>query len=375
MRCYNIMKNIRKEFLFGLLIALISGCENTRDLYTINYESGRLIYEETPLRAGVSGALATWGYTYDGIYGTVYTKETDTRFIFFRNWRGNVLQDPIAHEIPRSIRVVPLKDGIIGLCYAAGDRRWPYALMDLESQEILESWHIPKGWSIRCAGSSANLKFVGIITSDGIDAEDYEWPRRRSRVALIDVERRELFWLVELDGSKGSGISTVGTIVVTDDGRYVAVVGWDNGVAMVDVEKREVIWSKKPPGEYSSSYAAFSPDGKLLYAVGSASCVYVMDVATGDIVEQRWATPTGEAIYGYRATAMGLSRDGSRLSVGIAPTGDIYVWDLESNDDPVILPHGYGSLLITAFSPDATRLVTVGGGRLKLWCLDQPDDL
>ena len=156
-------------------------------------------------------------------------------------------------------------------------------------------------------------------------------------------------------------------IVVTSDGRYVAAAGWNNGTAMVDTKNAKVLWKKRAKGEISTGYAAFTPDGKLIYTAGSKGCVYGIDVLTGDVVSTRWATMTGKSIYAHRVSSIALSDDGKWLAAGTGPEGEVYVWNLEGNDKPRVLHHGIRTIIIVAFSPDAKNIVSVGGGVLKVW--------
>jgi len=261
---------------------------------------------------------------------------------------------------------------LCGLSLYPGDdfSDWPYALLDAANNKVIKQWYAPKSWSISHAGASMNGKFISLVAEDGVNAAGYDFEHPRARVGIIDVEKRGLRWVANLDGH---GAGTIRRIVITDDGRYVTVAGWNNGTAMVDAKEGKVLWAKRPEGEVSTGYAVFAPDGKRIYTAGSEGCVYAIDAATGNVLSQRWATSTGESIYAHRVSALAVSTDGKWLAAGTGPEGEVYVWNLEDNDNPRVLQHGGGTINIVAFSPDAKNIASVGAGALKVWPLTTSD--
>ena len=98
------------------------------------------------------------------------------------------------------------------------------------------------------------------------------------------------------------------------------------------------------------------------YALGVVSGM----AAIGFLVD----SATGESIYAHRVSALAVSPDGKRLAAGTGPEGDVYVWNLEREDKAQLLKHGGGTIAIVAFSPDSTKLASVGWGILKVWPLE-----
>lgn len=199
----------------------------------------------------------------------------------------------------------------------------------------------------------------------GIDTPpDYDWRDPRHRVGLLDLETLELRWVALL---RGRGDGAVRRITVSDDGRYVAIGGWSNGVAMIDAVNQEVMWIDRPPTEVSTGYVWFSSDAKTLYTAGSEGCVYIIDAQTGDIRGRWWASESGESVYGHRVSCLAVSPDGSSLAAGTGPEGKVFL--LESLDDkqPRLLPHGHRTILTLSFSPDSKYLASVTAGVIKIW--------
>lgn len=312
---------------------------------------------------GRPGILTEWGHGAKHIYGVLAKRDSEGNVLVVWEWQGPSIKETSTSRLPESMHVVPAIDGICGLSLDA-DGPWPYAIIDRKDNSILKKWDTPAGWSVLEARPSMNGKFIALIERDNALAPDYKFKRERAKVGVIDVAAKELKWVAQLTGS---GVGTVRRIAVTDDGRYVAIAGWDCGTAMVDAKESRVLWAKRPEHEVGTGYAAFAPKGRLIYTGGAEGCVYGIEVANGNVVSQRWATKTGKSIYGYRISALAISNDGKWLAAGTGPEGHVYVWNLEQHGKAQVLEHGGGSICVVAFSPDAKSVVSVGGGDLKVW--------
>lgn len=316
---------------------------------------------------GRPGNLASSGHGKNFIYGTLWRPDLEEKRLVLWRWQGDLIKEVSTSVLPRSRGAVPVNDDICGLTLGRKKGPWPFALMELDGNTILKKWETLPGWMVWGVGVSMNGKFVVLVKTDSATAPDYEFGKQRTSVSLIDVARRELRVVIEL---QGHGAGTIRTVVVTDDGRYIAVAGWNNGTAMVDAKEGTLLWAKRPQHEISTGYAAFAPDGKLIYTAGSEGCVYGIEVATGNVANQRWATTTGKSNYAHRVSSLAVSSDGKWLAAGTGPEGEVYVWNLEGDKKPRALRHGRGVIDIVAFSPDAKNIVSVGAGALKVWQLE-----
>ena len=328
---------------------------------------------DTPIQenawTGHPGSLAEWGHGADYVYGVLGQPDSEEDSLVFWKWRGDAMKDKGALRLPYSSDVVPAAEGLCCLSMRREDGEWSYAILRLEDGAVLREWVPPEYWWCCKAGGSANGNFVAVVMALSGSSPDKKVGEDYVRIGLIDVSKRERKWVGEI---RGHGSATIRRVVVTDDGRYVAIAGWNAGTAMVDTEKGQVIWAKRPSGEVSTGYAAFAPDGKTIFTAGSAGCVHEMEVTTGKVLSQRWATSTGKSIYAHRISALAISSDGKRLAAGTGPEGEVYVWDLDKKARPRVLHHGWGSINIVAFSPDARNVVSVGAGELKVWRLTPP---
>ena len=239
-------------------------------------------------------------------------------------------------------------------------------LSSCETGSIIKEWESPAPWHCDSAyglGRSSNGAFSALVLprNGGVAS-------RRYAVGLIDLDTLQLKLVAELSGH---GAGTIRQIAVSDDGRYIALGGWNNGAALVDASVRKVLWADRPPTEVSTGYVLFSSDGQTLYSAGSEGCVYTIETKTGKITGRWWATETGKSIYGHRISCLAMSPDGLWLAAGTGPEGHVYLWNTASADaKPRLLPHGIRTVLVVTFSPDSQRLASVAGGKIKVWSVN-----
>jgi WD40 repeat protein len=245
-------------------------------------------------------------------------------------------------------------------------------LVSFETTRELHRWAPRQGWAFDTKyswGLSANGKFAATILQEDVGGQppaDYNPVNPRYRIGLIDLTSLELKWVGEVSGH---GSSTIRQIAVSNDGKYVAVGGWNNGVAMIDSSQGKVLWADRPPTEVSTGYVLFSSDGLKLYSAGSEGCVYTTETLAGKITGQWWATETGRSIYGHRVSCLANSPDGRWMAAGTGPEGHVYLYDAVSMGRPRLLIHGLQTIEVVTFSPDSKYLASVGGGRIKIWSL------
>jgi len=323
---------------------------------------------ETPWPPGVSGLLE-WGNPGDSIFAS--SDKGESHLLTVWRWKGDVLVESVSASLPKCLHVVPASQGLCVMALDPGDNYsdWPYCVFDFKEGKVVKEWPTPE-WYVGLAGASPNGKFIALAATEDFShpPPGYDPLIDRVKVGIIDVSKKELSWPALLSGR---GSLTLRSVAVTDDGRYIAVAGWSNGVAMVDCEAGKVLWSIRPREELSSGYAVFSPDSKVVYAAGSEGCVYGMDVTTGTVLSARYATRSGKYEELNRIEAVAISKDGEWLAAGVCPDGEVYLWNLKDNSRPRIFLHNppgvMGTVLILSFSPDARRLASVGKGGLKIW--------
>jgi WD40 repeat protein len=192
-------------------------------------------------------------------------------------------------------------------------------------------------------------------------------------LGLIAPRASEIKWVGTLGGKKDKKYSAnnIRRLAPTDNGAYVAAAGWDNGLALLDSSSGEQLWWTRPPNEVSSTYAAFAPDNKVIYTGGGEGCVYGLDVKTGKIVSQWFASKSGKSEYGHRISDIAVSPDGKWVAAGTGPEGLVWVFDAAKGKAVRILKHGGSTVLMVSFSPESSALVSFVPGSLKVWDVEQ----
>jgi WD40 repeat protein len=168
------------------------------------------------------------------------------------------------------------------------------------------------------------------------------------------------------------------------DGRLVAAIGSDGKARVWNVATRQqtgiaVALPTSGPisGPISGSISggpargalAFSPGGTAFVTVGANGTAALWSVATGRRVGALMAagTPGGQAAAGRPAAAVGFSPDGRTLATAV--DGTIRLWDTATQQEigtPMAADPGPAAAV--AFSPDGRTLATAGGdGTARLW--------
>lgn len=301
-------------------------------------------------RLGTSGAgslvglsvkpwvMDVWSWTDDGSLKMSWSGPMQSPDTFLWLGDGRLLADPL------------------------GSPKNTIVLRDAKTSETVRQWPLSRPGYVLVIGMSRNGEYVALGEEPDLRLDEYRHPP--FPIAMLGPKRDELVRVATLIGD-GSGV--IKQIVPSDDGAYIAVAGWLNGVAVVDVRQKRLAWEGKPWNEASTKDAQFSPDAKVLYIGGTEGCVYGMDVATGNIVSRWFATLSGETEYGHRITTVSVSADGRFVAAGTGPEGLVWVWERATGKRLMILNHGRGTILITQFSPDSKALATFSGGLIKVW--------
>ncbi len=322
-----------------------------------------------PVRSPVQEFLWTgptgfggYGQTQDGFFGVC--AKTDV----FHEWKwdGATLKRIKGVQLPSMLRVTPLAKGLYVGCKDPGSDTapWPMVMARLGAKDIIKKWEAPggEGYSFRGSiGISRNRAFAAITQGD-----DAHWENRGFRVGILNVATKELRWVVE---HRGEIYGDMREIAVSDDGKYIALPGWNHGMALVDVQAQEIRHYVRPPGVNGFLYSRFSSDGKTLFAADAAGgFVYALETKTGKVLRRWCATETGDSIYGHRISCMAVSPDDAWIAAGTGPMGQVFLFSTALPESkPVLCPHGLITTLIVSFSPDSKYMVSVAGGKIKIW--------
>ena len=290
-------------------------------------------------------------------------------------WQGAGMREAMSVGLPSCLGFRPLSgDRYFAQIKPKVPGHWPLVVGSLPSCDPIKTWPDPQGWRYDRTGTSRNGKFAAVTLEHDIDdpPPGLDFRVRAIRVALIDVTTLEMQHVSEL---RTTGARSLGTVAVSDDGKYIALAGWDSGVAMVDTERKKVLWSGREKGATYMAYASFSRDASAIYVGETCGFVYKKATKTGKVLRRLCATETGKPIYGHRISCIAVSPDNSWVAVGTGPEGLVFAWNTKSDDiRPLVFPHGLITTLALSFSPDSTHLATWGGGKIKIWKLPEQQD-
>ncbi len=322
-----------------------------------------------PIRELACAAMVEGDETGDGFFGR--TQGVDGVYHVWQ-WRDGTLEKMHAVEVPDDVYSVTVVSGIryLGRAYKHQYASAHLVLASLATGAVVKEWAPPTAGEflpLDHFGRSSNGDLAAVVFEEDVGGQapggDYLL-NKRYRVGLIHLSTSKLHWVGRLSGHGGAAIRR---IAVSDDGRYIAVGGWKNGVALVDAQARKVLWAARPPTEVSTGYVRFSSDGLTLYTAGSEGCVYTIETKTGKILSRWWASETGQSIYGHRTSCLAMSPDGAWMAVGTGPEGKVFLFNSKKPTKATVLNHGLRTILVVSFSPDSKYLASVAGGRIKIW--------
>ena len=257
-------------------------------------------------------------------------------------------------------------DRIVAQDYPGSNER-TLTVYSREHKRVVAEFSWGPEWYFGRFARSRQGDYVVVALADEYTVSGRYSPKTLCRIGVIGNEN-EINWVAEL--RIGSG-STPNGMAISDDGKSVALVGCraSNEIEVLDVERRALSWALKPERESGLYDVTFSPDGRTIYAVGTSGHVYGYDASSGEL-RTKWLAGRGETpTYGYRATVVDVSPDGTLLAVGTGPVGDVYVWDIKTESRLFRLNTGDQTVTVLAFSPDSRSLALSGTSSegIQIW--------
>jgi WD40 repeat protein len=145
------------------------------------------------------------------------------------------------------------------------------------------------------------------------------------------------------------------------DGRRAVATDFAGGIQIwrLGARKPRVL---NPPTIDALTYAAFSPDGRRIVAIGRSNDAWVLDARTGK---------TLRTLVGHSATidAVAWSADSRRIVTG---GNDLWwrAWDLATGSRKVVGHEETDAVTAVAFSADGSLVATVTGNQADVWDAD-----
>jgi len=249
---------------------------------------------------------------------------------------------------------------------------YPVLVKNLVSGSIEKQWGDDPAWYCEGMRTSVNGKFVVIRTNQNSNVTNTPG-ESRYRVGIIGPEADRIAWAPEIREKKGT--LYVAESVPSEDGRFVATVGVNNGswICLVEVGQERVAWEFVDDMDVGFKDAAFSPDSKAVYAGGGSGVLYTFDVATGK-VKSRWLIGDGKHVeYGNRISRVAASPDGRLVAAGTGPDGAVYIWEVQTGNRLDVLQTRQSTIMGLTFGPDSKRLAVTGveNRTIEIWDVTQ----
>ena len=212
-------------------------------------------------------------------------------------------------------------------------------------------------WRVR------DLRRIGELRGPCGPAVSLAWSHDGSLVACTGDGPNTVVWsvhtrrIVRLFGS--SGRDGGDGVNFSPDDRLLAAVGSDGHIRVWEV--RSGLRIADVPGRTTLQDVDFSSDGGRLAAAGLGGFVEIWDVAHRRLERKVGHEPLLFAIR--------FSPDGRQIATGDI-TGSVAIWDAATGRQAASLRTEVGFVKSVTFSPDGSEVMTTGGdGTLRLWDL------
>lgn len=171
-----------------------------------------------------------------------------------------------------------------------------------------------------------------------------------------------LIWFWNLNGEKQFSLDNsepVNSLQVSTSGSLL-FAGLDNKIKVWDTTKQELVTELVQPGEIN--VIAMNSTGTLLATGSTENNVFLWDVSADNkpIQFKSLLQLNGEP------RSLAFSPDGRWLAGG-GFTGFAYLWEIETAEELVRIPHGANPVTSVSFSLDGIQLLTVSRKVVRIW--------
>jgi len=199
------------------------------------------------------------------------------------------------------------------------------ALFDSVEKKEIKSFSLDLKWTFSQFDIDRNGRFiVAAFTEKSPELSDND-KYKNIRIVILSKDFNDLATVVELNKA------VLNSLAVSDDGRFIAVVGRENDIgwmAVINVKDGQIVWQKSINEVAELTEIIFSSQGDVIYTAGVGRNIYVFKVSDGDLVSQFQVDKSTIAQKRQYIPTIAVSKNGHLLGASTEPAGTIYIWNL-----------------------------------------------
>jgi WD40 repeat protein len=267
-----------------------------------------------------------------------------------------------------------------------------FCIGDLKSGKVVSRWPNPDKLDVSLRQASQNGEHFAAVAWDEVEGS---YNHDSMHVGLILPEEKMFQKAATLSPDYGDSVSGITSKAIpSNDGRFIGIPSWDNGVAMVDVVHKKVLWTAstqhlpRPTDARRRNKVswkgialdavkiddlAFTPDSKVVYAggaiasdtMGATGCLWAMNVETGEVLSRWEIADSRPEEYSRTITTVSVSPDGRYVAAGTVPSGLVFLYSTKDGRRHTIEHGSPATIDFVSFSSDSKRLATFAANNVK----------
>jgi WD40 repeat protein len=237
------------------------------------------------------------------------------------------------------------------LVYVPVDNANTIAVFDSVKKEEIRSFRLDSQWVFSQFDIDRNGQFVVVAFEEKSPELSDNDKYKNIRIVMLSKDSNNLTTIVDLNkiDLKNSAVS--------DDGRYIAVVGREDNIgwmAVINVKDGQIVWQKSINEVAELTEIIFSSKGDVIYTAGVGRNIYVFKVGDGDLVNQFQVDENIVAQKRQNISTIAVTDNGHLLGASTEPSGTVYIWNLVTGKRVYTDNPGMTITSGLAFSPDSS---------------------